>query len=67
MTWQVLLHWNTQFEGINTHTHHFTDYLIIWSYDCIKAKWKYILKGFIYVDITVTDYTDVDMPEKMFK
>lgn len=43
------------------------DYLIIWKYDCIKAKWKYILEGFTYVDITVTDYADVDMPEKMFK
>lgn len=43
------------------------DYLIIWQYDCVKAKWKYILKEFTYIDITVTDYTDVDMPEKMFK
>lgn len=43
------------------------DYLIIWKYDCIKAKWKYILEGFTNVDIIVTDYADVDMPEKMFK
>lgn len=34
-----------------------------------ELRWnkKYILKGFIYVDITATDYTDVDMHEKMFK